>query len=114
MASMSRKPAPIGALLLGMSMSAGGLASTALAGILIHGKVQLDLLPVMIGAVFAGLGWLFTETIVESIVFLVITAVMGFIALTYIESTILRIMIIAFVCGFNIGKIGGGINKEFR
>ncbi len=95
-------------------MLAGGIASTALVHRLVDGGAGYSLLPFILGAVFCGLGWLLAETIVETIVLLLITGVMGAVALILLQSEILRVVVIAFVCGFNVGKLVGGVHREFR
>jgi len=103
-----------GVLLLAASMLAGGLASVALAHRLIDGGPGSGFLPFVLGAVFVGFGWLLAENIVEAVVFLLITAVLGAVALIFLRSEMLRIVVIAFLCGFNVGKFAGGVYREYR
>ena len=111
---MVRKRTVTGGLLLTASMLAGGLASAALAHRLIDGGSGSGLLSLVLGAVFVGLGWLLAENIVEAVVFLLITVVLGAVALIFLRSVMLRIIVIAFLCGFNVGKFAGGVYREYR
>ena len=95
------------------SMLAGGLASMALAHRLIDGGTGPGILPLVLGTVFTGLGWMLAENVGETIVFLIITAIMGTVALIFLQSGTLRIFVIAFLWGFNIGKVAGGIYREY-
>jgi hypothetical protein len=103
-----------GKLFLAASMLAGGLASAALAHRLIDDGAGSSFLPLALGAAFGGLGWLLAENIGEAIVFLLITSFMGAMALFYLQSETLRIVVIAFLCGFNIGKLAGGVYRESK
>lgn len=102
-------------LILAASMLAGGVASVALAHRLIDGGAGVGILSFILGSVFAGLGWwLLAETIVETIIFLLFTAVIGLVALLHLRSETLRIVVIAFLCGFNIGKLAVSVYREFK
>jgi hypothetical protein len=111
---MARKQTVTGVLLLATSMLAGGLASVVLAHKLVDGETDFGLLPLVLGAVFGGLGWMLPETIIETVIFLLITGVMGAVALVFLQSETLRIVVIAFLCGFNVGKLAGSIYREVR
>jgi hypothetical protein len=95
-------------------MLAGGGASAALAHRLIDGSAGSGLLPFVLGAVFGGLGWLMAENIGEAIVFLLITAALGTVMLVFLPSQTLRIVVIAFLGGFNVGKFAGGVFREVK
>jgi len=103
-----------GVLLLATSMLAGGGASAALAHKLIDGSAGSGFLFFVLGAGFGGLGWLMDENIGEAIVFLLITTVLGTVALVFLSSETLRIVVIAFLCGFNVGKLARGVYKEVK
>ena len=81
-------------------------------GRLVEGGARPDLLPVGLGVVFAVLGWFLAENIGEAIAILLATAVLGGVALVFLESATLRIVVIAFLCGFNCGKLAGGVYLE--
>jgi hypothetical protein len=95
-----------------VSMAAGGFASAVLAHRLVDGG--FGLLPIVLGAVFAGVGWLLGENIGDAAFLLLLTGLVGAVVLAYLQGERLRIIVIAFVCGFNIGKIIGGIYREYR
>ncbi len=101
-------------LLLIVSMLAGGLASAALASRLEVGEGGLGFLPLILGTIFGGIGWFLAENIGDAAFLLLITGSAGAVVLVYLQSETLRIVTIAFLCGFNIGKICGGIYREYR
>ena len=84
----------------------------ALAHRLIDGGTGSGFLPLILGAVFGGLGWMLAENIGEAIFLLLVTVVLGSVVLVYIQSDLLRIVVIAFLCGFNIGKFAGGVYRD--
>jgi hypothetical protein len=111
---MPEKLTAVGVLLLAASMLAGGLASVALVHWLIGGRAGSGLLPLVLGAVFGGLGWLLAENIGEAAALLLLTGIVGAFALAFLQSESLRIVVIAFLCGFNVGKLAGGVYRELR
>jgi hypothetical protein len=110
---MSRKKTVVKMFLLIASILAGGFASAMAAHWLVDGGAGISYLALFLGAFFSGLGWSLAENIGETIVFLLITGVLGGVALIFLSSEMLRIIVIAFLCGFNIGKLAGGIYREF-
>jgi len=110
---MSGKKTVIKILLLIASILAGGFTSAMAAQWLINGGAGIFNLAFLLGAFFGGLGWSLAENIGETIVFLLITSVLGGVALIFLNSEIPRTVVIAFLCGFNIGKLAGGIYREF-
>ena len=110
---MSRKKTVIKILLLIASILAGGFTSAMAAQWLITGGAGIFNLAFLLGAFFGGLGWSMAETMVENVVFLVITTVLAGVAFIFLQSEMLRTVVIAFLCGFNIGKITGTIYREF-
>ncbi len=111
----SRSPkllSPLSLLIFVTTVLAGGVASAALVHRLVDGGAGFSYLALFLGAFFSGLGWSLPETIVETIVFLLITCVMGGVALVFFQSEMLRVAVIAFVSGFNIGKLAGGVYRE--
>ena len=101
-------------LLLTVSMLAGGFASAALASRLTGWEGGLGLVPLVLGAVFGGIGWFLAENIGDAAFLLLITGSAGAVVLAYLQSQTLRLITVAFLCGFNIGKICGGIYREYR
>lgn len=103
---------PLTFILFVATILGGGLASALASQWLAAGGAGTFNLAFFLGSFFAGLGWSLAETVFETMVFLVITGVLGALALIYLESGILRAVVIAFVCGFNIGKLAGAVHRE--
>jgi hypothetical protein len=110
---MTGKRTVAGVLLLAISMAGGGITSIAVAHRLVDGGDGFGFLSLVLGAVFGGLGWLLAENIGEAILLLLFTVALGAVILVYIQSDVLRIVVITFLCGFNIGKFAGGVYREF-
>ena len=110
---MSRKKTVTKMLLLIASILAGGFTSAVAAQWLVDSGAGTSYLALFLGAFFSGLGWSLAENIGETIVFLLITSALGGVALIFLRSEMLRIIVIAFLCGFNIGKLAGGVCREF-
>ena len=96
-----------------VSILAGGFASAALTHRLVDGGGVFDCRSFILGAVFGGIGWFLAENLGEAAFLLLLTGIVGAVTLSYLQSEIWRIVVIAFLCGFNIGKICGGIYREY-
>jgi len=111
---MAAKRDLAGWLLMAASMAAGGVAAAALAHRLVGGVGVLDLLPLLLGAAFGCLGWFLGENIGDAAFLLLLTGLVGAVAFTILQGETVRTLVIAFVCGFNIGKVIGAIYREYR
>ena len=109
-----KKDTRMGIVFMVFSMAAGGLVSAALAPRLAVEPGGSILWSLILGAVFSGVGWLLAENIGDAAFLLLLTGLVGAAALTYVQSQALRVVVIAFVCGFNIGKVSGSIYREYR
>ncbi|MGD8353580.1 MAG: hypothetical protein PVJ01_05375 [Pseudomonadota bacterium] len=92
---------------------AGALVSVVLSCKLVYGDAVFDYRSFLLGAAFSGLGWFLAENIGEAAFLLLLTGTIGAVALSYLHSEMWRVVLLTFVCGFNIGKICGGIYHEF-
>jgi hypothetical protein len=66
------------------------------------------------GALFAALGWFLAETVFESIVFMVGSAMVALVAYTNLESEPLRHLVVTVIVGFNGGKVAGSVIRAVR
>ena len=96
-----------------LSIMGGGLASALMARWLVDGGVGYGVLSFALGAPFGGLGWFLAENIGEAAFLLLGTGALGAVILTQVQSDLWRVVVIGFLCGFNMGKIVGGIYREF-
>lgn len=95
------------------SMVGGALASALSTHWLASPGTGCETLSLILGAAFGFLGWFLSENLGDAVVVLMGTAFPGLVVLSFLQDETLRIMAIAFLCGFNIGKLMGGIYKEF-
>ena len=110
---MAKKQHTISLLVMALSILGGGLASALLTRWLVEGRVGFGYLSFTLGALFGGAGWFLAENIGEAAFLLLGTGALGAVILTHLQSELWRIVVIAFLCGFNMGKIGGGIYREY-
>jgi hypothetical protein len=111
---MAEKHNRISLLVMALSIPGGGLASFLMVRWLVDGGAALGCLSFILGALFAGAGWFLAENIGEAAFLLLGTGALGAVVLTHLQSDLWRIVVIAFLCGFNMGKVGGGIYREFE
>ena len=112
--SMAQKRTMTVILLMAVSMVAGAFGSAVLAHNLVDGAAGFGLWTLALGAVFGGVGWLLGENIGDAAFLLLLTGLVGAVLLAFLQGEMLRIVVIAFLCGFNTGKIIGGIYREYR
>ena len=98
---------------MALSILGGGLVSVVMTQWLIDGRATFGYLSFALGALFGGLGWFLAENIGDAAFLLLGTGALGAVVFTHLESELWRIVMIAFLCGFNLGKIGGGIYREY-
>jgi hypothetical protein len=106
-------PRIISSLLMAVSVIGGGLISAFVVRWQAGTQSPWDPLPLILGAVFGALGWLLAENLGDAVVILFGTSLPGMVILAYLDNGTFRILIFAFLCGFNIGKLTGGIYREF-
>jgi hypothetical protein len=111
---MAEKRNTMSLLFMALSILVGGLASFVVARWLVEGGAAWSYLSFILGVLFAGAGWFLAENIGEAAFLLLGTGVLGAVILAYVQSDLWRIVVIAFLCGFNLGKIGGGIYREYK
>ena len=111
---MPQKRTVVEGLFMAITILAGALGSAALARWILGGDAGFRLLPLILGAVWGGVGWLLAENIGDAAFLLLITGLVGAVVLAYLPSETLRVAVIAFLCGFNVGKVGGSIYREYR
>jgi hypothetical protein len=100
-------------MVMALSILGGGLASALMTRWLVEGSIDFGFLSFTLGALFGGAGWFLAENIGEAAFLLLGTGALGAVILTHVQSDLWRIVLIAFLCGFNMGKIGGGIFREY-
>jgi hypothetical protein len=111
---MPQKRTVTDVLVMAGSILAGGLTSAALVQRLVDGAGGMGLLPLVLGAAFAGMGWFLAENIGDAAYFLLLTGLVGAVTLAFLHSGPWRTVVIAFLCGFNTGKVLGSIYREYR
>ena len=101
-----------GVFFLAVSLLGGALGSALAIHWLVRTGDGWAPLPLVLGALFGGLGWLLAENLGEAVTLLLATAFPGLVVLVFLENQTWRILTIAFLCGFNIGKLAGGFYRE--
>ena len=101
-----------GTFFLAVSLLGGALGSALVVHRVVPALAGWPFLPLFLGALFGALGWLLAENLGEAVILLLETAFPGLVVLFFLESQTWRILTISFLCGFNIGKLAGGIYRE--
>jgi hypothetical protein len=111
---MAKKRNTMSPLVMALSILGGGLASALMTRWLVEGGVGYGYLSFTLGALFGGAGWFLAENIGKAVFLLMGTGALGAVLFTHLQSDLWRIVVIAFLCGFNLGKFVGGIYREYR
>jgi hypothetical protein len=110
---MDKKRNTMSLLVMALSILGAGLASVVMTRWLLEARGGFGYLSFTLGTLFGGVGWLLAENIGDAAFLLLGTGAVGAVVLTHLQSELWRIVVIAFLCGFNMGKIGGGIYREY-
>lgn len=94
-------------------MIGGALASTLLPHWFFGVSILWNPSALLLGAAFGFLGWFLSENLGDSVVVLIQTVFPGLVVLSYLNNEMWRTLAIAFICGFNTGKLIGGIRRDF-